>query len=240
MHGGCDIHLLQFVEYVVTNPDGIAVSGLFPRRFPSIMVRLIPRETKFFDLFADMANNLTTGAQQLRDLLQNYTDVPAGVLRIKATEHKGDDIAHNLFVKLNSSFITPFDREDIHTLASSLDDVLDYINAAADRLTTYKITAPPAAAVELATIILRQAEELAKAVALLEKGDALIEHCVEVNRLENEADSISRTAIGQLFDTETNPIHLIKHKELLEVLEMATDKAEDAANVLETVVLKSA
>jgi predicted phosphate transport protein (TIGR00153 family) len=149
-------------------------------------------------------------------------------------------MAHAVFVKLNSSFITPFDREDIHTLASSLDDVLDYINAAADRLITYKIKEPPAAAVELATIILRQAEELSKAVALLEKGDALIEYCVEVNRLENAADGISRAAIGRLFETETDPIQLIKHKELLEVLEMATDKAEDAANVLETVVLKSA
>ena len=118
--------------------------------------------------------------------------------------------------------------------------MLDYINAAADRLRTYKIINPPAAAVELATIILRQAEELAKAVALIEKGDVLIKHCVEVNRLENEADGISRAAIGRLFETETDPIQLIKHKELLEVLEMATDKAEDAANVLETVVLKSA
>jgi hypothetical protein len=204
------------------------------------MIRFIPHETKFFDLFADMANNLTAGAHQLRDLLQDYQDVPAGVQKIKGIEHKGDDIAHAVFVKLNSSFITPFDREDIHTLASSLDDVLDYINAAADRLTTYKIVRPPAAAAELATIILRQAEELAKAVSLLTKGDAIIEYCVEVNRLENEADGISRAAIGLLFDTETDPIQLIKHKELLEVLEMATDKAEDAANVLETVVLKSA
>ena len=204
------------------------------------MSRFIPREAKFFELFAEMANNLTTGARQLRDLFNNYTDVMAEVQKIKGTEHKGDDIAHAVFVKLNSSFITPFDREDIHNLASSLDDVLDYINSAADRLTTYKITNPPAAAAELATVILRQAEELAKAVALLEKGDALIEHCVEVNRLENEADSISRHAIGRLFETETDPIQLIKHKELLEVLEMATDKAEDAANALETVVLKGA
>lgn len=204
------------------------------------MVRFIPRETKFLELFIDMANNLTNGARQLRDLLQNYTDVASSVQKIKGTEHKGDDIAHTVFVKLNSSFITPFDREDIHTLASSLDDVLDYINAAADRLTTYKITKPPAAAVELATIILRQAEELTRAVGLLEKGDALIEHCVEVKRLENDADGVSRAAIGHLFETETDPIQLIKHKELLEVLEMATDKAEDAANVLETVVLKSA
>ncbi len=203
-------------------------------------MRFIPRETKFFELFADMANNLTKGARQLRDLLQDYQDVSASVQKIKGTEHRGDDIAHAVFIKLNSSFITPFDREDIHTLASSLDDVLDYINAAADRLTTYKITKPPAAAVELATIIHRQAEELAKAVSLIEKGDALIKYCVEVNRLENEADGISRAAIGLLFETETDPIQLIKHKELLEVLEMATDKAEDVANVLETVVLKSA
>lgn len=204
------------------------------------MVRLIPRETKFFDMFADMAQNLTVGARQLRDLLENYTDVFAAVQKIKATEHKGDDIAHAVFVKLNSSFITPFDREDILTLASSIDDVLDFINAAADRLTTYKICNPPAEAVALATVILRQSEELAKAVALLEKGDALLEHCVEINRLENEADGISRAAIGHLFETTTDPIQLIKHKELLEVLELATDKAEDAANVLETVVLKSA
>jgi predicted phosphate transport protein (TIGR00153 family) len=203
-------------------------------------MRFMPRESKFFDLFADMANNLTTGARQLRDLLQDYQDVSACVQKIKGIENKGDNIAHAVFIKLNSSFITPFDREDIHALASSMDDVLDYINAAADRLVTYKITKPPAAAVELATIILRQAEELAKAVSLIEKGDAIIQHLVEVNRLENEADGISRAAIGRLFETETNPIQLIKDKELLEVLETATDKAEDAANVLETVVLKSA
>jgi predicted phosphate transport protein (TIGR00153 family) len=204
------------------------------------MFHIIPRETEFFDLFSEMANNVTVGATQLRDLLQNYTDVLAGVQKIKGTEHRGDDIAHTVFIKLNSSFITPFDREDIHTLASSLDDVLDYINSAADRLATYKITNPPAAAAELAVIILRQAEELAKAVALLEKGDELLKHTVEVNRLENEADRVATSAIGRLFETETDPIQLIKHKELLEVLEMATDKAEDAANVLETVVLKSA
>ncbi len=203
------------------------------------MVRFLPRETKFFDLFADMAQNLTIGARQLRDLLQNYADVPAAVQRIKDTEHKGDEIAHAVFIKLNSTFITPFDREDIHSLASSLDDVLDFINAAATRLVIYKITEPPAEAVELANIILQQAEELAKALPFLEKGDGLLKYCVEVNRLENEADEIARAAIGRLFETEADPIRLIKHKELIEVLEMATDKAEDAANVLETVVLKS-
>ncbi len=204
------------------------------------MVRLIPRETKFFELFSDLAQNVTVGASQLRDVLQDYTNVASAVQKIKDTEHKGDEITHAVFVKLNSTFITPFDREDIHTLTSSLDDVLDFIYAAASRLITYKITNPPAEAVELAKIVLRQAEELGKAVALLEKGDALLKHCVEINRLENEADTIARAAIGRLFETETDPIRLIKHKELLEVLEMATDKAEDAANVLESVVLKSA
>lgn len=204
------------------------------------MVRLLPRETKFFELFAEMSENVIVGARQLRDLLYEYNNVPAAVQKIKDLEHRGDEIAHALFIKLNSTFITPFDREDIHHLASSLDDVLDYINAAASRLLTYKISNPPSEAKELATLICRQAEELGKAVALLEKRDALLKYCVEVNRLENEADAIVRAAIGRLFETETDPIQLIKHKELLEVLEMATDKAEDAANVLETVVLKSA
>ena len=204
------------------------------------MVRFLPRETRFFDLFAEMAENLIVGARQLCDLLQDYTDVPASVQKIKTIEHKGDEITHALFVKLNSSFITPFDREDIHSLASSLDDVLDYINGAASRMVTYKITNPPAEAAQLAVLVLRQSQELAKALAHLEKGDGVLEYCVEVNRLENEADAIARAAIGRLFETEENPIQLIKHKELLEVLEIATDKAEDAANVLETVVIKSA
>src|ERR1700692_813211 len=144
------------------------------------MVRLIPRETKFFELFSEMAQNVTVGARQLRDLLQDYTNVASAVQKIKDTEHKGDEIAHAVFIKLNSTFITPFDREDIHTLTSSLDDVLDFVYAAASRLDTYKVAHPPAEAVELANVVLRQAEELAKAVALLEKGDALLKYCVEI------------------------------------------------------------
>jgi uncharacterized protein len=204
------------------------------------MARFLPRQSRFFELFAEMAENLKVGARQLCDLLQDYSDVSSRVQKIKATEHKGDEITHALFIKLNSSFITPFDREDIHLLASSLDDVLDYINAAASRMITYKVTHPPAEAAQLAAIVLRQSEELANALTHLEKGDGVLEYCVEINRLENEADMIARTAIGRLFETEMNPIQLIKHKELLEVLEIATDKAEDAADVLETVVLKSA
>ncbi len=203
------------------------------------MVRIIPHQTKFFEMFAEQSNNLVEGARALRELLERWHDVPSAIQKIKGIEHRGDDIAHAVFIKLNQTFITPFDREDIHLLASSVDDVLDFINSAADRIGTYKIQGPPSGAADLAMIILRQAEELQKAVSLLEHGNKLLDHCVEVNRLENEADTVSRNAIGRLFEQERDPIQLIKHKELIEVLEAATDRAEDAANVLETVVLKS-
>src|SRR6185437_3285761 len=112
----------------------------------------------------------------------------------------GDDMTHRILIKLNQTFITPFDREDIHALTSSLDDVLDFINGASDRLLTYKITTPSASAKVLAGIVLKQSEELGKAVSLLNKDSKLLEHCVEVNRLENEADQVSREAIGRLFE----------------------------------------
>jgi predicted phosphate transport protein (TIGR00153 family) len=204
------------------------------------MVRIIPRETKFFDLFEDMACNVTDGARVLRGILQTFDNVEAQVQKIKEIEHRGDDMTHAVITKLNQTFITPFDREDIHRLASSLDDVLDFVNAAGQRLVLYKIRSAPAAAAELAGLIVRQSEELTKAVSLLEKNKHVLEHCVEINRLEDEADRVCREAIAYLFEHEKDPIALIKMKELYEVLEMATDKAEDAANVLEAVVLKSA
>lgn len=204
------------------------------------MVRIIPRETKFFELFENMASNVTEGARVLHQILQTFENVEAGVQRIKEIEHRGDDMTHAVMTKLNQTFITPFDREDIHRLASSLDDVLDFVNAAGQRLVLYKIRRATSPAAELAGLIVRQSEELTKAVSLLEKNKHVLEHCVEINRLEDEADSVCRQAIANLFENEKDPIELIKMKELYEVLEMATDKAEDAANVLEAVVLKSA
>ena len=205
-------------------------------------MRLIPRETKFFDMFTEIASNVVEGAHALDDLLRNYDyqQMPAAVQKIKEIEHRCDDMTHKILIKLNQTFITPFDREDIHLLASSLDDVLDFVYSASDRLLTYKITQPSPSAKVLAAIILKQAEELKKAVALLGKDGQLLAHCVEVNRLENEADQISREAIGRLFEGDHDPITLIKLKELLEILEEASDKAEDVADVLETVVLKNA
>ena len=205
-------------------------------------MRLIPRDTKFFDMFAEIAGNVVEGAQVLSDLLHNYdyARMADAVQKIKEIEHRGDDMTHRVFIKLNQTFITPLDREDIHLLVSSLDDVLDFINGASDRLLTYKITQPSPSAKVLADIILKQAQELKQAVSQLGKNHNLLEHCVEVNRLENEADQVSREAIGRLFDGGYDPITLIKLKELLEVLEQATDKAEDVANVLESVVVKNA
>jgi uncharacterized protein len=203
-------------------------------------VRLIPHEAKFFQLFAELSGYLTEGAKVLRGILQDPHDLETRVQQVQEIEHNADRATHAIMTKLNQSFITPFDREDIHKLASSLDDVLDFTNAAATRLVMYKITDPPPAAAELAGLIVLQSEQLAIGVSLLEQNGAVLKHCEEVNRLEDEADYVSRKAIAMLFDSEKDPIQLIKLKELYEVLEMATDKAEDAANVLEAIVLKSA
>jgi uncharacterized protein len=204
------------------------------------MIRLIPREVKFFDMFAELSGTLTEGAKLLRETLENPHDLDLRAEQIQAVEHQGDKLTHAIITKLNQTFITPFDREDIHRLTSSLDDVLDFVNAAAVRLVMYKITQPPPEAAELAGLIVLQTEELAKGVSLLEKNGAVMKHCDEVNRLEDVADHVSRKAIADLFEREKNPVQLIKLKELYEVLEYATDKAEDAANVLEAIVLKSA
>jgi predicted phosphate transport protein (TIGR00153 family) len=202
-------------------------------------VRLVPRDVKFYEMFTEMAQNATEGARLLTEILRDDTDVATRVQRLKAIEHRGDDMTHELLTKLNQTFITPFDREDIHKLATSIGDVLDFVWGAGERLVIYKVSSPPPAAAELASIIVRQCEELTAAVSLLEKNQRLVPHLVEINRLENEADLVSRGAIGALFEYERDPITLIKIKELFEVLERATDKVEDAANVLEAVVLKS-
>lgn len=203
-------------------------------------MRLIPKDASFFALFAQTSENLIACSRVLVDLFADYHNVEEKIREIRRIEHVGDDLTHSIMTKLNQTFITPFDREDIHRLASSIDDVLDYINSAAARISMYKITDPPSAAGSLARLILLQSQELSKAVSLIQKNGDVLQHCVEINRLENEADQVSREAIARLFEQEKDPITLIKIKELIEILEIATDKAEDAADVLETVVLKNA
>jgi predicted phosphate transport protein (TIGR00153 family) len=203
------------------------------------MTPLIPRDNTFFDMFAQMSENLIAGARAMVDLFADYTDLDRKISELRRIERSGDEMTHAVLTKLNQTFITPFDREDIHELASSLDDVLDFLNAAGARIIMYRITNPPPVALELARLILLQTQELHRALPLLRKNGDILTHCVEINRIENEADVISRAAIGRLFDEEKDPINLIKIKELIEFLETATDKAEDVANVLETVILKN-
>ena len=204
------------------------------------MVRFIPRQAQFFEMFSEIVDNLTNGARLLKGILQDMKDVDSRVEQLKTIEHRGDEMTHDILTKLNQTFITPFDREDIHKLASSLDDVLDYVYAAGERLVMYKITEFTPSAPQLADVVVRQGEQLCSAISHLEKKNNVLQYCVEINRLENEADRIVRSALEQLFETEANPITLIKKKELYEVLETASDKAEDAANVIESVVVKSA
>lgn len=203
------------------------------------MVRLIPKNTSFFQMFSVTSDNLIAGARALVDLFEDYRNVPSKIEEMTRIEHKGDELTHAILTKLNQTFITPLDREDIHQLTSKLDDVLDFIHVACTRISMYRITTPPAAAGKLARIILMQSEELQKAMSLLQKNGSILEHCVEINRLENEADVVAQQAIAALFECEKDPINLIKIKELIELLERATDKAEDVADVLETVVLKN-
>lgn len=206
-------------------------------------LRLIPREEKFFDLFVQQAENVLVGARQLKDLLEDYTDLDQKRMLIEKTESHGDELAHGILEKLNTTFITPMDREDIHALTSALDDILDLIHATAQRLHLYRVHTVTPEAISLASIILRASEEtlaLIRDLDKMKKPKNMKERWIEVNRLENEGDAVSRAAIAGLFDNETNPIEVIKWKELYEHLETAIDKCEDAVNIVEAVCLKNA
>jgi len=205
------------------------------------MFRIIPRDEAFFAMFEQAAQNAIDGAEVLKDLLDNFENVKEKTRQIEEIEHKGDSITHEIIKKLNTTFITPIDREDILALTSSIDDVIDLIFGAANRIHLYKITKSTPQAKELGFLILKSTRELHRGIAHLStKMDGVHEHCVEVNSLENEADRVSRDAIAQLFDQETDPIYIFKWKEIYETLETATDRCEDAANVLEGVALKNA
>jgi len=206
---------------------------------PGLLSRILPREETFFDTFVELAENIHAGAKALVEMLENYTDPAGQAERIKDIEHKGDNITHQLMTRLNQTFITPIDREDIHELSSKIDDVLDLTDAAASRLVIYNVDRILPGVADLARILLRATEEVVSAVRVLEKQDHVLDHCIEINRLENEADRLCRKLIAQLFDEEKDPVQIIKWKEIIEVLETATDKCEDVANVIESVVLKS-
>ena len=207
------------------------------------MFRIIPRDQEFFVLFQKASANIIDGAERLKKLLEEFDDLRERVRAIEEVEHKGDSLTHEIMRKLNTSFVTPIDREDILALTSSLDDVIDLIDAAATKLLLYKVTETTPYAKELGYLILKCVQELHKGIVHLPapKGrDHVYEHCVEVNSIENEADRVCRDAIAHLFEHEKDPVYILKWKEIYETLESATDRCEDAANVLEGVALKNA
>lgn len=205
------------------------------------MFGLIPKDEKFFAMFKEMTVTIIEGATLLKDMMDNFEDPLASQKKIKDVEHKCDQLTHDIIKKLNKSFITPFDREDIYALSGALDDIMDLIDASSQRFVMYNVEKPTPESKELAFIILKSCQTIDKAIGILGgKLEPISEYCVEVNALENEADRVCREAVSKLFDEEKDAIQLIKWKEIYETLERATDKCEDAANILESVVVKNA
>jgi len=209
------------------------------------MVRLpfIPKEEKFFELFEASALNILKAGQALQEMTHSWDMVESRTAEITEMEHRGDNITHQIMAQVNRSFVTPFDREDIALLANGMDDIVDFIHAAADAMLIYKIENPTQRAKELTDIIVRGAEEVEKAVSKLRRRADLkkiYERCVEINRLENMADRVFRSAMAELFEEKQDFASVIKWREIYEHLESATDRCEDVANVLEGVALKHA
>ncbi|KAB2923167.1 MAG: DUF47 domain-containing protein [Bacteroidetes bacterium] len=213
-------------------------------RFDRIIQSLIPHDEKFFVQFDNLARVMVEAADTLRTLPSlSKTERQAVVDRIKDLEHKADSITHEVFTELNKTFVTPLDREDIHVLASTLDDVIDYIDGSANRFHLYKIKKNSANIQRLTDIIYQAAVEIQRGISILgqpRRVEELAGILQRINQFENDADDIFNEAIAELFDIEENAIELIKNKEVLVSLETATDKCEDVANVLESIMIKNA
>ena len=201
--------------------------------------RLLPREDEYFALFSLMTEKIQQASNSLVEMMQDKTEsFEAHVKRIKDIEHECDELTHRVTTKLNKSFITPFDREDIFALCVALDDVCDYIDAGARAILMYDIKEVSDHAKHLAKVIQGLAIEIHSAVSMLSKPNGLNQHIVEIHRLENEADDVYFRAIGELFQNQTDAMTVIKWKELYEILENATDRCESVANIIESIFLK--
>lgn len=203
-------------------------------------MRLLPRQEKFYTSFLGQVELISEASRILLEAVkEGNSHLSRAAVRIQQLEHEGDEIIHDIFTRLNQTFITPLDPEDIHSLSSHLDDVLDGIEDAAYRMVAYRLEPIPPAVVELCSAVHDCALSLEKAFQALNKDEPLLEHCIEVNRLEDYADQLVRRAVAELFQKETDPIALIKQKEIFEFLEDTTDRAEDVADVLQNVVVKN-
>ena len=202
--------------------------------------RLIPREEKFYDDFLALADELQVGARLLEEMLAPDSPAWDKADEIKEVEHKCDFLTHEIIQRLHRTFVTPLDREDIHSLARSLDDVMDAIDASAAVVRLYQIERVRPDARELTRLVKASAEQVVTAMRALERRSGVSEPAVEINRLENEADRVHQASVRRLFEEERDPITVMKWKEILDCLEDATDRCEDVANVLEGVVVKHA
>lgn len=205
------------------------------------MLRIIPREEKYFDLFNHMAAGIAECAVLLNKLFEDFDRHAHYADRIKQVEHKCDEITHDIVRRLNQTFITPIDREDIHALSGKLDDIVDDMDSVARRTVLYHVDRPTPYAVQLSGVLVRLGEKIQSAVSQLDKGyKGVLEDCIAIHDLENKGDAIHHAAVEELFATERDPIRVLKWKELYEKLERSIDRCEDAANVLEAIVLKNA
>lgn len=203
-------------------------------------MRLLPREEKFFALFLDQATIIRRASTLLVDgVRKGNSELQKVAEEIQQLEHKGDEIIHDIFTRLNQTFITPLDPEDIHSLASHLDDVLDGIEDSVSRMVMYDLEPIPDTVVQMSVIIDQCSAALEKAIQALNTKNPILPHCIEINRLEDEADTVLRTVISGLFRNETDPIRIIKQKEVHELLEQTTDRCEDIADVLQAVAVKN-
>ena len=204
---------------------------------------LIPRSGRFYELFDQSTRNLVVASEALTDLLEHFENVETKTAHLKDLEHEGDEITHNIYLQVHQTFVTPFDREDIAALAQRMDDVMDYIEGASTAIRTYGITQPTSAARGLADLIRLQCVQLEKAVSVLRhrgRLKSILEQLKEINRLENEADSLFLNSMAELFRGEMNAVDIIKWRDIYDQLEEATDSAEQVAYVLEAIVLKHA
>ncbi|MFE5310010.1 DUF47 domain-containing protein [Isoptericola sp. NPDC056573] len=202
-------------------------------------LRLTPRDTTYFDMLATLAQHNVTGASLLAELLGASRQEREGIVRrLNEAEHIADDATHSIMRRLNQTFVTPFDRDDIYGLASALDDCMDAMEEAGDLIVLYKVDELPLRVSEQVQVLQRCAELTAEAMPRLRSMDQLSDYWVEINRLENQGDKLHRELIAQLFDDTTDPVLLIKLKEIVDMLEEGADAFERVANMVETIALK--
>lgn len=205
-------------------------------------MRLLPREQKFFDLFDQVAEKVVLGAEALEEALADYGRLAETCQQVRDLEHQSDELVHETMDRLNNTFVTPLDREDIVTLAHVLDDVLDYTESSLDRMLLYNIQSPVPLSLEMAKVLVRATQQIRQGVTGLRNfGDirGILDPCVRINELENQGDSLNRQALRDLFNSNYDPVTIIKWREVYEHLETAIDRCEDVADALESIAVKN-